>query len=95
MWSEFVAKLDPWAVVGFIGQALFAGRFLVQWIHSERRGESVIPVSFWYLSLGGSLILLAYATKRLDPVFILGFVFNSVVYIRNLMLIRKKKAQQA
>ena len=58
---------DLWIVIGFTGQILFGGRFLIQWISSERRGESVIPVGFWYLSLGGSVILLAYAIHRGDP----------------------------
>jgi len=92
MWQKLIEVLSsPWAVVGFVGQALFGARFFVQWIHSERRGESVIPVSFWYLSLVGSVILLAYAIWRADPVFILGTSVNSLVYVRNLMLIRKKK----
>jgi len=81
-----------WLVLGMGGQLAFASRFLVQWIVSERRGESVIPIAFWYLSLGGSAILLAYAIHRRDPVFIVGQSFGSVVYIRNLMLIHRKRA---
>jgi lipid-A-disaccharide synthase-like uncharacterized protein len=81
-----------WLVLGFVGQAAFASRFLVQWIVSEKRGESVIPMAFWYLSLAGSAILLTYAIFRRDPVFILGQSFGSIVYIRNLMLIYKKRA---
>jgi lipid-A-disaccharide synthase-like uncharacterized protein len=81
-----------WLFLGFSGQAAFASRFLVQWIVSEKRGESVIPIAFWYLSLLGSAILLAYAIFRRDPVFILGQSFGSVVYVRNLMLIYKKRA---
>lgn len=79
----------PWLVVGFVGQALFAGRFLVQWIVSERKGRSVVPIQFWFLSLAGSAILLVYAIYRLDPVFILGQAFGGVVYVRNLMLLRR------
>jgi lipid-A-disaccharide synthase-like uncharacterized protein len=82
-----------WIAIGFAGQLLFAGRFLVQWITSERRGESVIPVGFWYLSLGGSLILLFYAVHRRDPVFILGQAFGSFIYIRNLILIARKRRE--
>ena len=63
-----------WLAIGFIGQALFFGRFFVQWIASERRKQSVVPRSFWYLSLGGGAVLLAYAIHRRDPVF---FFFDS------------------
>ncbi len=75
-----------------MGQFLFGLRFLVQWVASERKGESVIPVYFWYLSLIGSLILLAYAIVRRDPVFILGQSTGFFVYLRNLMLIYRKRA---
>jgi len=81
-----------WLFLGFVGQLLFASRFLVQWMASERKGESVIPVHFWYLSLAGSLILLAYAIFRLDPVFILGQSTGFLIYTRNLMLIYRKRA---
>ncbi len=82
-----------WLVIGFVGQALFGMRFLIQWIISEKRGESVIPLPFWYFSIGGSIILLSYAIHKQDPVFILGQSLGSMIYIRNLILIsRKKKA---
>ena len=61
-----------WIAIGFGGQALFASRFLVQWIATERRRQSVVPTVFWYLSLGGGLVLLSYALWRRDPVFIAG-----------------------
>ena len=80
-----------WLVVGFAGQALFGMRFVIQWIISEKRGESVIPLPFWYLSIGGSLILLTYAIHKQDPVFILGQSLGSIIYIRNLILISRKK----
>jgi lipid-A-disaccharide synthase-like uncharacterized protein len=80
--------VGPWLVLGFAAQALFAGRFVVQWIVSERRRQSVIPRSFWYLSLAGSALLLVYAIHRRDPVFILGQAFGLVVYARNLALDR-------
>jgi len=83
--------MDPWLVVGFTGQILFFGRFLVQWLHSERAGRSVIPVSFWYLSLGGGLLLLAYSVYRRDPVFIAGQLIGGFVYTRNLILIRRHR----
>lgn len=81
-----------WLCLGFAGQAAFASRFLVQWIVSEKRGESVIPMAFWYLSLSGSAMLLLYAIYRRDPVFIVGQSFGSLVYIRNLTLIYRKRA---
>jgi lipid-A-disaccharide synthase-like uncharacterized protein len=87
--------LSPWIVVGLAGQALFSARFIYQWIVSERRKESVIPLGFWYLSLGGSLVLLCYAIYRHDPVFILGQSFGSFIYIRNLILIARKARRVA
>jgi lipid-A-disaccharide synthase-like uncharacterized protein len=81
-----------WLYLGFAGQMLFGLRFLVQWVASERKGESIIPVYFWYLSLIGSLILLAYAIFRQDPVFILGQSTGFFVYTRNLMLLYRKRA---
>lgn len=77
-----------WLVIGFLGQALFASRFLVQWYESERRHESVIPVAFWWLSLTGAAVLLFYAISRRDPVIICGQAMGMVVYVRNLMLVR-------
>ena len=82
-----------WVAVGFLGQAVFSARFLIQWIVSERRRQSVIPISFWFLSLGGSMILLTYAIHRRDPVFIAGQAGGMLVYLRNLWLIlREQKA---
>jgi lipid-A-disaccharide synthase-like uncharacterized protein len=78
-----------WIGIGFLGQGLFFGRWVVQWIASEKKAESQVPVSFWYMSLIGGLITLAYAIYRQDPVFIAGQGIGSVVYIRNLMLIRR------
>ncbi len=80
-----------WLGVGFLGQALFTSRFLVQWIVSERRGESVVPLAFWWFSLAGGLTLLSYAIWRQDPVFILGQATGMVVYVRNLILIRRRR----
>lgn len=78
--------------LGFLGQALFTARFLVQWIASERRGQSVVPDAFWHLSLVGGSTLLLYAALRKDPVFILGQASGLVVYARNLMLLRRARA---
>jgi lipid-A-disaccharide synthase-like uncharacterized protein len=82
-----------WLAIGFLGQGLFFMRFFVQWLASERKGKSHIPISFWYFSLGGSMILLTYAIYRLDPVFICGQLFGVLVYVRNLQLIDRVKAR--
>lgn len=85
-----------WLWLGFGGQALFFGRFLVQWIASERRGESVVPTAFWFFSVGGGLILLAYAIHRRDPVFIAGQSMGLLIYGRNLWLIfRRGRREEA
>ena len=76
-----------WLAVGFLGQALFFMRFLVQWIASERKKRSVFPIAFWYFSLGGAALLLAYAIYRVDPVFIIGQSFGFLIYGRNLYFI--------
>jgi len=76
-----------WLGIGFLGQGLFFGRWLVQWIASERSAKSRVPISFWYMSLIGGLITLAYAIYRMDPVFISGQGLGAVVYLRNLALI--------
>ncbi|MEY2543750.1 MAG: hypothetical protein QOE81_1211 [Verrucomicrobiota bacterium] len=78
-------------ILGLIGTVTFSMRFLVQWWASERQGESVIPVSFWYWSIAGSIIMFVYFLFRRDPVGILAYLPNSIIYIRNLMLIRKKQ----
>jgi lipid-A-disaccharide synthase-like uncharacterized protein len=80
-----------WLMVGFAGQIAFTGRFVLQWLYSEYKKRSVIPTSFWYLSIVGSTLLFAYAIYRQDPVFIAGQAFGSIVYLRNLQLIKKSK----
>lgn len=82
-----------WLAIGFLGQAFFSMRFLVQWIFSERKGRSVIPVAFWYFSLGGGVTLLAYAIYREDPVFIVGQAAGLFVYSRNLYFIWRERTQ--
>ncbi len=84
-----------WVIIGLGGQVLFSLRFLLQWLSSEREGRSVIPVVFWYFSIGGSLVLLSYAIHKLDPVFILGQSAGLLIYTRNLVLIRREKTQAA
>ena len=78
-------------IIGFVGQGLFASRFIVQWIYSEKKGESSIPIIFWYLSIFGGIGLLIYAISRKDPVIITGQLFGILIYTRNLILIYKKK----
>jgi len=80
----FVAQLDWWIALGFVAQLLFTARFAVQWIASERENRMVIPVAFWFFSIGGGILLLAYAIHRRDPVFIAGQTFGVFVYARNL-----------
>lgn len=84
-----------WLGVGFLGQALFGSRFLIQWLASERLGRSHIPLAFWYLSIAGGATLLSYAIYRADPVFILGQVTGVFIYARNLYLIRRERNQDA
>ncbi len=80
-----------WLGLGFLAQALFSARFLVQWIASEKAGKSVVPIIFWYISVAGSFLLLLYAIHRRDPVFILGQSTGIFIYGRNLYLIFREK----
>ena len=84
-----------WLVIGLAGQAIFGGRFIVQWIASERRRQSHIPIVFWYMSLVGGVVTLAYAIHKKDPVFIIGQGSGVIVYIRNLMLIYRAHRRPA
>ncbi len=81
-------------VIGFLGQGLFASRFIVQWIYSEKKGESHIPIIFWYLSIFGGIGLLIYAIFRKDPVIIMGQSFGIFIYLRNLFLIYRKRNEK-
>ena len=84
-----------WVLVGFLGQALFTSRFVVQWLASERARRSVTPVLFWWFSLGGGVVLLAYALHRRDPVFAVGQGSGLLIYLRNLLLIRRERRESA
>ncbi len=88
-------NLWTWTALGMIGQGIFGSRFLVQWVASERKRRSVIPRAFWYLSIAGSLVLLSYAIHRRDPVFILGECGGVLIYVRNLVLLRRHPAGAA
>ena len=83
-----------WLVIGFLGQGVFASRFIVQWIYSEKKGQSSIPIVFWYLSIIGGLSLLVYAISRKDPVIITGQLFGILIYTRNLILIHRKNTNE-
>ena len=81
-------------VIGFLGQGIFASRFIIQWLHSENIGESSIPIIFWYLSIFGGIGLLIYAIFRKDPVIISGQSFGIFIYLRNLILIYRRKNEK-
>jgi lipid-A-disaccharide synthase-like uncharacterized protein len=84
-----------WLGIGFFGQALFFMRFLVQWVASEIKKRSIIPIAFWYFSFFGGLTLLAYAIYRRDPVFIIGQSTGSIIYIRNMQLVYRERRTSA
>ena len=85
-------EIDPfWTTFGFVAQGLFFMRFFVQWIHSERLGRSAIPVAFWWFSLAGAAMLLVYAVRQRDLVFMVGPAMGLLIYTRNLMLIKREK----
>jgi len=84
-----------WLIIGFAAQALFTGRFVVQWIYSEKHGKSLIPLAFWYFSIAGGVSLVIYSIQRQDPVFIAGQAGGLIVYVRNLFLIRKDRRRTA
>ncbi len=87
-----MASLNPWVVLGFVGQALFSTRFVLQWLASERAKRSIVPLAFWYFSIAGGAVLLAYAIWRQDPVFIVGQAGGLVIYARNLFLLWRERA---
>lgn len=85
------SHLTWWVMIGFLGQAMFMMRFVCQWIVSERAGQSIMPEVFWYFSLAGGLIVLAYAFHKEDPVFIVGQLMGVFIYLRNIQLIWRQK----
>lgn len=89
----FVAKFDFWLAFGLVAQLSFGARFLVQWIASERAGRSVVPLAFWFFSVGGGLMTLVYGLVKREPVIIIGQLLSNVIYVRNLMLIFKSRAK--
>jgi len=91
----FVAKFDFWLLFGLAAQLVFAARFLVQWISSERAGKSVIPFAFWILSVAGGLMTLLYGLVKREPVIIVGQGLATFIYLRNIMLIFKDRNQKS
>ena len=93
--TDLINYLHQWRFVvsicldalGFVAQGFFTMRFVVQWVASERARKSVVPVAFWFFSIGGGALLLVYALYRRDPVFIAGQALGLIVYIRNLYFI--------
>ncbi len=87
--TEQIIEDPAWATVALIGQVIFGGRFVLQWIVSEYKKKSHVPTAFWFISLAGSLILLSYSIHIKNPIFMLGFSLNTLIYLRNLHLIYK------
>jgi lipid-A-disaccharide synthase-like uncharacterized protein len=93
-YDVFVAKFDFWLVFGLVAQLFFAGRFLVQWIASERAGKSVVPFAFWIFSMGGGLMTLLYGIVRREPVIIFGQGLATIIYVRNIVLIFRERGRE-
>ena len=91
IYDVFVAKFDFWLAFGLIAQLFFTARFLVQWIASERAGNSVVPIAFWFCSMGGGLMTLVYGIVKREPIIIVGQLLANIIYVRNVMLIRKNR----
>lgn len=95
LYDVFVAKFDFWLAFGLIAQLFFTARFLVQWISSERAGKSVVPMAFWFFSMGGGVMTLIYGIAKREPIIILGQGLATVIYIRNIMLIWKNRGRNS
>jgi lipid-A-disaccharide synthase-like uncharacterized protein len=93
IYDVFIAKFDFWLAFGLVAQLFFTARFLVQWISSERAGKSVIPMAFWFFSMGGGIMTLIYGIVKREPIIILGQALATIIYIRNIMLIVKNHKQ--
>jgi lipid-A-disaccharide synthase-like uncharacterized protein len=95
LYNVFFMQLNGWLLLGYAGQMLFTMRFIVQWVASERVGRSVIPVAFWFFSIGGGMLLFIYALYIRDPVFIIGQGFGLLVYLRNLYFVFRERQVKA
>jgi len=91
-WAATPAVEKTWLAIGFVAQLMFSMRFIIQWIASERARRSIVPETFWYFSVLGGLLLLAYAIYRVDPVFILGQASGLAIYSRNIYFIWKSRS---
>jgi lipid-A-disaccharide synthase-like uncharacterized protein len=91
LYEVFVLRFDGWAALGFLAQAMFSARFLIQWIMSERARRSVIPMAFWWFSIAGGALLFIYSLHRKDPVFIAGQGGGLLIYVRNVMLVMRER----
>ncbi|GJD95620.1 lipid-A-disaccharide synthase N-terminal domain-containing protein [Methylobacterium iners] len=91
VYDVFVTRFDFWLVFGLAAQLVFGSRFLLQWIASERAGRSVMPLSFWFLSIAGGMMTLVYGFVRREPVIIFGQALSTIIYLRNLMLILRER----
>lgn len=94
-WASTPGTEKLWLLLGFAAQLLFAMRFIVQWLASERARQSIVPETFWYFSVAGGVLLLAYAIYRLDPVFMLGQAMGLLIYARNIQMIWRTKQDVA
>jgi lipid-A-disaccharide synthase-like uncharacterized protein len=93
LYEVFVAKFDFWLAFGLVAQLFFTARFLVQWISSERAGKSIVPMAFWFFSMGGGLMTLVYGIVKREPVIIVGQALATIIYVRNIMLIVKNRGK--
>ena len=91
LYDVFIAKFDFWLAFGLVAQLFFTARFLVQWISSERAGRSIVPMAFWFFSMGGGVMTLVYGVVKREPVIIVGQAMATIIYIRNIMLIMKSR----
>jgi lipid-A-disaccharide synthase-like uncharacterized protein len=94
LYEVFVLRFDAWAVLGFMAQAMFSARFVVQWIASERARRSIIPTAFWWFSIAGGALLFIYSLHRKDPVFIAGQGAGLFIYARNIMFVLREQRQE-
>src|ERR1700751_2217361 len=95
LYEVFVVRFDAWAALGFLAQALFSARFVVQWIASERARRSIVPTAFWWFSIAGGILLFIYSLYRKDPVFIAGQGGGLLIYARNVMFVLREQRQEA
>ncbi|GBU19149.1 MULTISPECIES: lipid-A-disaccharide synthase N-terminal domain-containing protein [Methylobacterium] len=95
VYDVFVTRFDFWLVFGILAQLVFGSRFILQWLASERAGRSVMPLSFWFLSIAGGLMTLAYGLVRREPIIIFGQGLSTAIYLRNLALIFRERRKPA